>query len=331
MVPESALAVLFLGFVGTGLLEFFVLQIAQGLALFVEPNERSSHEQPTPSVGGLAILVPVVLLLGMSVTTYPEVRWLLGALLLLAVVGLLDDLLGLPARFRFPAQVLAVAAALYPLLPELGPWLLMPVALACLWHINLYNFMDGTDGLAGAQAVCLSLALLVLAPAQVPWLGYLCCVVAGAGIGFLVYNWAPAKIFMGDVGSTVLGLLFAIAAVLLWVTGQVPLPALLIAYAGFWVDASYTLGVRMLSGQRFLSAHRLHAYQKLARRFSHSRVATGLTVINLAWLLPLSWLAVQYPDRAWGLLLLGIAPLAWLCNTVSAGQRDPEPEVTGNA
>lgn len=325
MVPESALAVLFVGFVGTGLLAFFVLRMAEALKLLAEPNARSSHQQPTPSVGGLALLVPVVVLFSASTVAYPEVGWVLAAVLLLGAVSLLDDLLSLPALPRLAAQVLAFGLALAPFQAELAVWWLPLLYLAGVWHINLFNFMDGIDGIAGLQTVTVAMALLTLAPTMAPWLGYLCCVLVGGALGFLVYNWAPARLFMGDVGSTVLGLLLVLTATLLGLAGQVSVTALLIVLAGFWVDATYTLAVRVVTGQRFLAAHRSHAYQRLAQRYGHAPVSLGLGAVNLGWLLPLALLTERWGGLGAVWLLIAVAPLAWLCKTLQAGQRQGEP------
>ncbi|MEM6710012.1 MAG: glycosyl transferase [Pseudomonadota bacterium] len=319
MVLESALAYLFVGFVGTGLVEFFVLQFAQSLRLLEEPNERSSHDVPTPSLGGLAILLPIVLLLSANLPTFPELEGLLIAAVAIGALGLLDDLVGLPSVPRLIVQSGCVALALWPLLPDLGIPLFVLAAVLSLWHVNLFNFMDGIDGFAGAQAFSVAVMLLVLAPTMAPWLGYLCCVLCGASLGFLVYNWSPARIFMGDVGSLLLGLLYAVAAVLLWLDAYLTLPALLIALAGFWVDATYTLAVRILTRQRFFAAHRSHAYQRLALRHGHGAVAWRLVALNFGWLLPLAWLADQLALLGWGVLAVAVAPLLWLCNNLRAG------------
>lgn len=288
MVPQSALAVLFVGFVGAGLVCFFALRISMVLQLVAQPNERSSHSQPTPGIGGLGVMVPVLVYLGSVVPFFPSLWALLGALVLLALVGLVDDLREVSRRWRLLTQVLASAGCLLVLGPGIAVWVWPLLLLALLWQINLYNFMDGIDGLAASQALIYVLAALWLAPEMMAWLGYLLCTLAGSLIGFLVYNWAPARMFMGDVGSTALGLLLAAIALLLAQSAHLSLPASLILLAVFWGDASYTLAVRVLTGQDFARPHRSHLYQKLTDRLGHARVTLLLWMFAIFWLFPLA-------------------------------------------
>jgi Fuc2NAc and GlcNAc transferase len=200
----------------------WVYHRAEALRLVQAPNHRSSHVLPTPNGGGLGIVVAGILadiaLLLFSGWTFGWVVFGLSALL--ATVGLFDDIQHLPARVRFGVQVAVCAGLLFALgdLPsisfrvglefELGGWVLSGLLLlAGVWWINLFNFMDGIDGIAGAQAVFMLLggaALAAWANANVisspVWMLMLC--VAAATVGFLLLNWPPAKIFMGDVGST---------------------------------------------------------------------------------------------------------------------------------
>lgn len=328
MVPQSALAVLFIGFVGAGLLGFFVLRMASALKLLAHPNERSSHTEATPSVGGIAIVLPVLLYLASAAAAFPALWALVAAGTLLALVGLWDDVRELGARWRLGAQLLASLLALGLVFAD-HHLLLWPVLLlGLMWHINLYNFMDGIDGLAASQALFYTLAALWLAPEMMAWLGYLLCVLAGTLVGFLVYNWAPARMFMGDVGSTFLGLLLALVGVLLWQSGNLAAAATLILLSPFWFDASYTLCVRILTGQEFASAHRSHLYQRLADQLGHARTTLALWLLALLWLLPLAGLA-QW-QRGWMgavLVFLAVAPLAWLARRFRAGE--PLPSAPG--
>ena len=133
-----------------------------------------------------------------------------------------------------------------------------------VWHINLYNFMDGIDGIASSQCLLFCLSVLYLTGGVPGWLGDLLWILVGTALGFLVYNWPPAKIFMGDVGSGALGLILGVVTLQLAISGMLPFIGCLILLTGFWFDASYTLCVRMLSGQAFTEAHRSHLYQKVA-------------------------------------------------------------------
>lgn len=321
MVPQSALAVLFVGFVGAGLLGFFVLRMASALKLLAHPNARSSHSEATPSVGGIAIVLPVLLYVASAAGAYPALWALVAAMALVALVGLWDDIRELAPAVRLAAQLLASLLALSLLFAE-HSLLLWPILLLLLmWHINLFNFMDGIDGLAASQALFYAVAALWLAPEMMAWLGYLLCVLAGTLVGFLVYNWAPARMFMGDVGSTFLGLTLALVGVLLWQSGNLAGSASLILLSPFWFDASYTLCVRILTRQHFVSAHRSHLYQRLSDQLGHGRTVMGFWLLALCWLLPLAALA-QWQRGIVGLLLvaLTVAPLAWLARRFRAGE-----------
>jgi UDP-N-acetylmuramyl pentapeptide phosphotransferase/UDP-N-acetylglucosamine-1-phosphate transferase len=258
------------------------------------PNERSSHQRPTPLGGGLAIVVTT--LLGIMLyawirvmpLTAEELIFGVGAILI-AGVSWLDDLRPLPNRIRFTVHAISAIIAMTGLgylrilyLPFFGNfdlgWLGLP--LTFLWIVgltNAYNFMDGIDGLAGGQAVIAGLGwagLGWLSSQRFVWLvGML---VAASGLGFLAHNWPPARIFMGDVGSAFLGYTFAVLAI---VAAQSE-PQL--AWAGvflFWpfiFDTSFTFLRRLLRGENVFSAHRSHLYQRLViLGLSHSQV-TGL-------------------------------------------------------
>ncbi|MFK7915132.1 MAG: glycosyl transferase family 4 [Pseudomonadales bacterium] len=328
MVPQSALAVLFVGFVGAGLLGFFVLRMASALQLLAHPNERSSHSEATPSIGGIAIVLPVLLYLTSAAGAYPALWALVAAIALVALVGLWDDIRELPPQVRLGAQLLASLLALSLLFAQHSVWLWPVLLLLLMWHINLFNFMDGIDGLAASQALFFTMAALWLAPEMMAWLGYLLCVLAGTLVGFLVYNWTPARMFMGDVGSTFLGLLLALVGVLLWQSGNLAASASLILVSPFWFDASYTLCVRILTGQHFISAHRSHLYQRLSDQLGHGRTVAGFWLFALLWLLPLAALAQWQRGTLAGLLVgLAVAPLAWLVRRFKAGEVLADSEI----
>jgi Fuc2NAc and GlcNAc transferase len=206
-------------------------------------------------------------------------------------------------------------------------WVGQAVALVGLvWMINLYNFMDGIDGLAGVEAVCASgLGGLLLARSG---LGEAVLALGGASAGFLVWNWPPAKVFMGDVGSGFLGVVFGVLAIasakerpwLVWVW--------LILLAVFVVDSTLTLIRRLIAGARWYEAHCCHAYQHAARRWgSHSKVTLAMMAVNLGWLFPLAWGAFVWP--AFGPLFAGVAlaPLVYVAFRYDAGQDTPSPKV----
>ncbi len=237
------------------------------LAARAIPDGRSLHELPTPSGAGLVVVL-ALLAADLFVGIFPHANFTV-ALLLLAAISWADDRRPISPALRLlvhgGAAVLLLAAQLNP---AFG-WLALTITfLLVLWSINLFNFMDGMDGFAGGMAVIGFGALGWIAraaPTPAPSLTLACFAVSAAFAGFLVWNFPPARIFLGDVGSAPLG--FLAAALSLWGVGAhafdfaVPL----LIFAPFWVDASLTLGRRLLRGERVWEAHRTHAYQRLAR------------------------------------------------------------------
>ncbi len=252
------------------------------------PNERSSHSLPTPRGGGLG--VTPVLAAGLILVAYavPGNAALLaaGALILMAV-SWLDDRQGLPPLPRFAAQAAIIAATLIGLDGgavfggALPLWLDRLLAgLGWLWFVNLYNFMDGIDGITGVESAAIGLGLGLVATltgddALLPP----ALIVAAAGLGFLVWNWHPARIFLGDSGSIPLG--FVLGGLLLHLAGRGQLAAALILPGYYVADASITLLWRLKDGERIWQAHRRHFYQRAVRGGqSHARVSTAVALGN---------------------------------------------------
>ena len=291
------------------------------------PNERSSHQAAVPRGGGIPVVgVLLVAWLALWLTSASDssgpLFWiaLVGALGL-AGVSWLDDLQGnLPVFLRLAAQVLAVGAGIASLpgdglilqgtVPALVDHAL--AAAAWLWFVNLFNFMDGIDGLSGTEGASLGLGafLLALLGAAPAWFGPLGLALAGVSIGFLLWNWHPAKIFLGDVGSIPLGylsgwLMLALAAVGAW-------QAALLLPAYYLADATFTLVRRLLRGERVWQAHREHVYQRVvAAGWSHGRTAAVIAGHNLL----LIGLAVA-SLRGWAAGAVAIAAGAMLVATL---------------
>ena len=310
------------GFVGGLLLVYCVIRASINIRLLAVPNARSFHRVPTPTAGGLGFVIPVLGFVALvAAQGVVAAQGLFAGGVLLTLVSLWDDYREVPAAVRFACQVVAVVIGLWGL--QL-PWhmvLVSLVGLALLWHVNLFNFMDGIDGIAGVQCMVFCFGALLLSEGIPGWTGDVVWLLMGTVLAFLVYNWPSAKIFMGDVGSAFLGLLLGLLVVDLWQTDRLPLVASLILLAGFWFDATYTLCVRMLTGQPFTQAHRSHLYQQIAERKGHLWTTVAFLLFGLCWLIPLAWLALTYPGLGYLVLAVAVVPLALLAVRCQAGVR----------
>ena len=276
--------------------------------LLDQPTARSSHTQPTPRGGGVVVVL-ITLLASALAARQLGIAGLIALpfiALPLALVGLLDDRHNLPARWRYGVQLFTAALLLAPL----GlPWLAWPLLLLAITAvINFTNFMDGLDGLvAGCMAVALSAAALQLAAPWPLW------ALVGALLGFLIWNWSPARVFMGDVGSTFLGAVFA--GVVLQAPGWPEALGLLLVATPLLADACLCVPRRLLAGQPIWQAHRLHLFQRLHQAgWPHARVAglyiAATALLALALLLA-GWRAVM------PLALLELVVGVWLDQRVA--------------
>lgn len=331
------------------------LHFGLGRRLIAVPNARSSHDSPTPTGGGVAIvLVMVGVLAGYFFLGVTWAGWLAVGGLSVASIGLLDDLYELSAVARLALQILVISLLLWSGdllgLSQVGWMADLPMGLiaflwvgALVWFLNLFNFMDGIDGLATSQSGSYCLAALLFMTgdagwyAGVLWAGFAC------SVGFAVFNMAPARIFMGDAGSSFWGLLLGVLAMQLAVIGALPLIASLILLSAFWFDATYTLIVRMATGQRFTQGHRSHLYQRLADRLGHRRTTACYLAFFLLWQWPLTYAfrAIYLSNdlvspgaglqlEGWWLVVLACLPLAAGCVFLKAGRIDKRSEpVTG--
>ena len=272
-----------------------------------EVNPRSSHTRPTPRGGGIAIVT--VSLAGFALALFaPELpsRWVWGLLVgggAVAAIGWIDDHGHVAARWRMLVHLAAAAWAvafigplpLGEVLPQAAvPAITWPLSILMVgWLVNVFNFMDGIDGIAGSETASAALfgALILLASGSGdpvlawPWLA-----LAASTLGFLAWNWPPAKIFMGDAGSGFIG--YVLAALVL-IAGSIDAAlgvAMAILLALFLCDASVTLIRRMLRRDPLHQAHRTHAYQLVARRVGHRPVTVAFIALNTIFLLPLAWL-----------------------------------------
>ena len=316
----------------TGLLRRYALRVG----LIDRPNARSSHSIPTPRGGGLAIAVTS--LAAMAALFFYQLvparlfAALEGGGLAVAIAGFIDDRYTLPARARFAVHVcaalwcLACLGGLPPLLLDqqlvsLGWPGYVLGTLAIVWVLNLFQ-LHGWHRPMASEAIFVTGAGAVLGGTQSP-ATLAAAIVCAACAGFLLWNWPPAKIFMGDVGSGYLG--FSIAVLALAATQDNPAAVWvwLILGGTFFVDATVTLLRRTLRGERIHEAHRSHAYQWLARRHgSHLPVTLSVLAVNVLWLLPAAWLASLKPSWAVWIVVAAYVPLVALALTAGAGRRE---------
>lgn len=277
------------------------------------PGERSLHSTPTPRTGGLAIVAGIGLAWSVFGLAAPVALWI--ALALLVAVSFLDDLRGAPIPLRFGSHFVAAGLALWSMSDGLGIALWAPVILATAWMTNLYNFMDGSDGLAGGMAL-IGFAAYGAGAALAGDSGFaaLNLSVAASALAFLLFNFHPARIFMGDAGSIPLGFLAAVLGVLGWQRGLWPAWFPVLVFSPFIVDATITLLRRLARGERVWRAHREHYYQRLVQMgWGHRGTALAEYGVMLAAAASALWGAKQAPGwqaalaAAWLVAYLAIA------------------------
>jgi Fuc2NAc and GlcNAc transferase len=343
MAEAARLSALFALIVAAGFVSFavtwYVRRYALRRGLLDHPNERSSHELPTPRGGGVAIVIAFLaglpVLWSQGALSTDLFAALFGAGIWIALVGFVDDHRPVPARWRLAAHVCGALWVLFWLGP-LPPLVVAGVAIApawvataaaaiyIVWVLNLYNFMDGIDGIASIEAITVSLAggaLYWLSfPGSTLWAASLLLLAAVAG--FLCWNYPPARVFMGDAGSGFLGVVLAAFAVHSVSLGQRFFWAWTILLGVFVVDATTTLLRRLWRGERLAKAHRSHAYQYASRLRGHAAVSLMVGAVSLCWLFPMALLvAVGWLDGAAG-LLLAYAPLVLAAFVLKAGARE---------
>ena len=275
------------------------------------PNERSSHQNPTPRGGGVAVVAAFVfgllaLLIRGDIASESFYAIVLPGILV-AAIGYLDDLGRVTAaRLRLIGHFVAAVIAVY-ILDGLPP---MPVfaetldiglvgniiaVLFLVWMLNLFNFMDGIDSITGVEALtsCLILTIFLINKSETE-LWQVPALMCAAVIGFLYFNWPPARIFLGDIGSGFIG--FTIGTISLVIARSQPLItwAVIILLGVFIVDATVTLIRRLIDKQRISTAHRSHAFQHLANSADrHLKVSLSIAALNIFWLTPIAWLVVD--------------------------------------
>jgi Fuc2NAc and GlcNAc transferase len=290
------------------------------------PNERSSHTVPTPRGGGLAIggvaFVGIAVAAGAGWIPSPVAVALIGGGLLVGGVGWLEDLRGVSVEIRAAVHFLGATWAViwldgFPAVTLVDESIHFGHAgsifaiVGLVWLVNLYNFMDGIDGLAAGEAVSTGIAggALLLVAGE-PGLAAVAFLIAGASGGFLVWNWSPAKLFMGDVGSGLLGFLLGVLALASERAGAVPLVLWILLIAVFVFDATVTLVRRVLRGERWYAAHRTHAYQRAVQAgWSHGQVTSIVLLLNVT-LAAMAAVSLRQPLWLPATLVLSVGGLA---------------------
>lgn len=308
--------------ISAALLTFFLTRVllSKKIAGHLQdvPNARSLHSTPVPRIGGVSLLAGVMA--GWAWLAGAMLWWVLLPLLLLFAVSLLDDLYSLPVRQRLPAHLIAAAmlVAGSAIHVQQGMAIAAVLLLFTVWMTNLYNFMDGSDGLAGGMALFgFSTYGIAAWLTQNPALAALNFSIAAAAAAFLYYNFYPAKVFMGDAGSIPLGFLAAAMGMLGWQQGSWEPWLPVLVFSPFIVDASVTLLRRTLRGVRITEAHREHYYQRLIQLgWGHRNVALAEYALMLAAGLSALW--AQQHGLAWQILAAWGATYAGLMWLVDA-------------
>jgi UDP-N-acetylmuramyl pentapeptide phosphotransferase/UDP-N-acetylglucosamine-1-phosphate transferase len=299
------------------------------------PNARSSHREPTPQGGGIAVIAATIAaaclgILGFGTPIAPPPATLLAAVVLMACVGAVDDIRPLEVAPRLLLQALAIGAVIYALPDQLRalpvvPWWLERVVLffAGLWFVNLVNFMDGIDWMTVAEVVPIATALVVIGYlGALPIDGVLVALaLGGAMLGFAYFNRPVAKLFLGDVGSLPVGLLLGWLLVQLAGTGNLAAALLLPLY--YLADATVTILRRLLKGELVWQAHRTHFYQLATERgFSVGDVVGRVFVLNVG-LCALAVVTVVVPGRLsdLGAFIAGVLLVAGLLAAFAKGKK----------
>lgn len=280
------LIVLLLCASGSAMLTALAVDYGRRRGLLDEPGKRRSHSAPTPRGGGIApvvTLLVVIAALGLRGAMLPYDALAVGiALFAVAAIGWVDDHRPLGPSIRLATHAALALFAAPMLLAGLPPWLWLLAAAALVVAINLCNFMDGINGMAGCQAALVSAFLGVMLRFVDPALATLAFGMALACLGFLPFNFPRARIFLGDVGSGALGLMVAVLGVLAFREGAAGLAALALLPSAFLIDGGLTLAARARAGKPLARAHREHLYQWLVRSGASHAAVTG---IYAAWTL----------------------------------------------
>ena len=332
---------------------YFIRNFSIKNNLYDIPNERSSHSMPIPKGGGLSIIILLI------ITTSPLFYFqmisreiflsIIIGMFIVSIIGLIDDYKNLPILIRLFGYTIGAIIALYFIggvnslfesnhnffkccdiniskFGGIGPFL---AVLFVLWLTNLYNFMDGTDGFAAIQTICVSLfcSFLFYSSDNYALVIIMLCMTSST-IGFLYWNWAPAKIFMGDVGSCSIGFFFGLITLYSAKEEIIPISIWLILLAPFIGDATFTLIKRIIKKEKWYEAHNSHAFQKLFQHgLSHRQLTFGLIITNLFVMWPLAILTQIYQNYDLYIVILAYILIwfIWYIAHFKYSQRDGSP------
>lgn len=277
------------------------------------PGHRSLHSVPVPRTGGLAIMGAT--LVAWMLVWQPWMLPLAWGAALLVALSFVDDVRSLSAAWRFIGHFVVATAFTAAVLLSIPFWMMASLAVAIVWMTNLYNFMDGSDGLAGGMALFGFGAYAIAS-----WLGgddqlaRACLAITAAAGAFLLYNFHPARVFMGDAGSIPLGFLAAALGLVGWQRGDWPMWLPILVFSPFIVDATLTLLKRLLKGEKVWQAHRSHYYQRLVQvGWGHRKTALWEYVLMVSasgsalWMIRYSATSQSVGLVFWGLIYWGLA------------------------
>ncbi len=279
------------------------------------PNHRSLHKSPVPRGGGVVIFLFILLaffiLYVLKIINLNEFLAFSLSLIITMLVALIDDRVSLSIKIRAFFYFISAISFLLFLKLEWGYGILFCIAICIVWMINLYNFMDGIDGIASIEAISVSLfSLFIFHQLQAQELFYLSLVLFSSTAGFLIWNWSPAKVFLGDVGSCSLGLIFSMIAIFSYVKYEVPVEIWLVLLSVFIADTSFTLIKRVFFGEKWYQAHKKHAYQVLiSTEYSHKTVSILVFLFNILITWPFAYWIYLHSQHSVIVVLLNYAIL----------------------
>jgi UDP-N-acetylmuramyl pentapeptide phosphotransferase/UDP-N-acetylglucosamine-1-phosphate transferase len=279
----------------------YLVKLLSKYSIVDTPKERSNHNVATPRGGGLALVITTIILLLVYyyINNTVTVLYVIASLFIVATISFLDDLISLPITPRIILQLISILILLNGFTFKFDPINTLIITSTMFLFINFYNFMDGIDGSAASEAMHISISILVIScltdkiPHEVQ---FTALILISACAGFLIFNWFPAKIFLGDVGSIALGLICGWMLISLVLHGYVAAAIIIPLY--YIADSSITLLKRFFRGKKIWQAHSEHFFQKAVRKgASHAQVTKKIIAVNLI-LFVLSIVSLYYPGTS---------------------------------